>query len=233
MHPSTRIHPHKSSTCGRPPCPHTRNVPSSSPLQLWDTRYAVRPLQAACPGDASTPGRRSPRTSSGNAAACPYPPASSPLSASSLSSPSACGRAVPSSGDHKRGGERSGRGAGVGVGDRVSGGEVVAEEIYSGGGRPYGVSSVHACDDGSRIAVSAGARAPPCSGCIACLVFPLLWRSSVGGRRCSLREWYLGWVRPASGLGLTALHLCRGLRFPARAASAVAVLECHDPGVRC
>lgn len=72
------------------------------------------------------------------------------------------------------GGERHGKGGGLGGGgsgrgrgrdrdrDRVTGGEVVAEESYSrdrsssgvAGGRPYGVTSVHACDDGSRIAVS-------------------------------------------------------------------------------
>lgn len=36
----------------------------------------------------------------------------------------------------------------------ISGGEVVAQETAEGTGRPYGVSSVHVCDDGSRVAVS-------------------------------------------------------------------------------
>lgn len=45
---------------------------------------------------------------------------------------------------------------------RVTGGEVVAEETSEPGGRPYGVSSVHACDDGSRIAVRA--RVPVVEG---------------------------------------------------------------------
>lgn len=36
---------------------------------------------------------------------------------------------------------------------RIRGGDVIAREV-SAGGRPYGVSSVHACDDGSRVAVS-------------------------------------------------------------------------------
>lgn len=54
----------------------------------------------------------------------------------------------------RSGGERSGKGGGAVGGGRVTGGETVAEESYPGAARPYGVSSVHACDDGSRIAVS-------------------------------------------------------------------------------
>lgn len=36
----------------------------------------------------------------------------------------------------------------------ISGGEVVAQETAERTRRPYGVSSVHVCDDGSRVAVS-------------------------------------------------------------------------------
>ena len=37
----------------------------------------------------------------------------------------------------------------------------MAAEAAADGGRPYGVSSVHACDDGSRIAVSLRAKVRP------------------------------------------------------------------------
>lgn len=36
---------------------------------------------------------------------------------------------------------------------RIGGGGAIAEEAAEEGGRLYGVSSLHACDDGSRIAV--------------------------------------------------------------------------------
>lgn len=52
-----------------------------------------------------------------------------------------------------RGGSKRG-GTGWGDAGRIEGGGVVAEEAGGGQGRrAYGVSSMHACDDGSRIAV--------------------------------------------------------------------------------
>lgn len=57
---------------------------------------------------------------------------------------------------------------------------MVAEERYPGvaGGRPYGVTSVHACDDGSRVAVS-GEPAEPALVFFAlpgsCGVFCVFW----------------------------------------------------------
>ncbi|CAM9825985.1 unnamed protein product [Ectocarpus fasciculatus] len=75
------------------------------------------------------------------------------------------GNPVPRSGaTGTRGSGSGGRRASPGAGSgrrrrrvvsygRVSGGDAVAEESTDGGGRQAGVSSVHACDDGSRIAV--------------------------------------------------------------------------------
>eukprot|EP00904_Undaria_pinnatifida_P005694 jgi/Undpi1/2254/HiC_scaffold_13.g05640.m1 len=69
------------------------------------------------------------------------------------------GREAASGTDDPRPPTGGGGGGGGGGGDRwrayrrVSGGEAVAAEAAADGGRPYGVSSVHACDDGSRIAV--------------------------------------------------------------------------------
>lgn len=60
------------------------------------------------------------------------------------------GRAVPRSSAGSRGGGRKCSGEAL---ERVTGGETVAEEISDRGGRSCGVTSVHVCDDGSRIAV--------------------------------------------------------------------------------
>lgn len=85
-------------------------------------------------------------------------------------------------------GRRRGRGGDAAGGSdrwraygRVSGGDAVAEEAASDGGRPYGVSSVHACDDGSRIAVS-GRLAKGPRAALSAHVYKRWWRAEVATR---------------------------------------------------
>ncbi|CAM9502237.1 unnamed protein product, partial [Ectocarpus sp. 12 AP-2014] len=116
-------------------------------VKLWDTRYVHQPLQEADPDDESA-----------------SPPLLSENSRSMWTLD--YGKPVPRSGATGTGGSgNGGRRASVGTANRgrrrrravsygrVSGGDAVAEESTDGGGRRSGVSSVHACDDGSRIAV--------------------------------------------------------------------------------
>ncbi|CBN74423.1 denticleless homolog [Ectocarpus siliculosus] len=115
-------------------------------VKLWDTRYVHHPLQEADPDDESA-----------------SPPLLSENSRSMWTLD--YGKPVPRSGatgagTGGSGGRRASAGTAKGRRRRravsygsVSGGDAVAEESTDGGGRRSGVSSVHACDDGSRIAV--------------------------------------------------------------------------------
>lgn len=130
--------------------------------QLWDTRYVHHPLQEVDPGDESA-----------------SPPLLSENSRSMWSLD--YGKPVPRSGATGTGGSGSGgRRASAGTAKgrrrrravsygRVSGGDAVAEESTDGGGRRSGVSSVHACDDGSRIAVRGATDERRCLRCFVCI----------------------------------------------------------------
>lgn len=138
----------------------------SRAVQLWDTRYINQPLQAAGqPHGAPTRCRTPPSPlSPTNSNACssstpcsspspsPSTPRSSPFSQDRLGSGSASRRSS-SGGLHRGKAARGRRRAALPFG-RVTGGDSVAEETLCQGGRACGVSSVHACDDGSKIAVS-------------------------------------------------------------------------------
>ncbi|CAM9868860.1 unnamed protein product [Scytosiphon promiscuus] len=135
-------------------------------VKLWDTRYINQPLQAVgSPSDARSGCHTSPLSPATSNARAPATPCSS-LSTPPSQSPSTP-RSSPFSpglGDRRSSSGRGGGGARRGKASRgsrraavpfgrVTGGESVAEETLGLGGRPCGVSSVHACDDGSRIAV--------------------------------------------------------------------------------
>lgn len=120
-----------------PPLPFFASVP-----QLWDTRYALLPLQAAGRSESSC--RR--KGDIGSSSASTKPVSSSPALTRRNSEP------------QRRRGKVVRGPEGWRAGGGIVGGDAIAKEAAADGGRPYGVSSVHTCDDGSRIAVSSLAR---------------------------------------------------------------------------